>query len=209
MRYQQTLQSLVFLSFLCSIFFLSFATSATNNFLQRGSSLSVEADSNLLVSPDKSFTSGFYEVGKNAYCFSIWFTTSKDRTVVWMANRDKPVNGRGSRISLRRDGAVVLTDVDGSTVWQTNTTATDVQRAELLDFGNLALKDPHGKILWQSFDFPSDTLLPNQPFTKSKKLVSALGRGSIFLVILVFTLITVSLKYWLMFVSKMERKEPS
>jgi hypothetical protein len=174
----QNVRMRCFLRFLSSVFFLSFATSATNNFLQRGSSLSVEAGSDLLTSPDKSFTCGFYEVGENAYCFSIWFTNSKNRTVVWMANQDKPVNGRGSRISLRRDGAMVLTDVDGSTVWQTNTTATDVQRAELLDSGNLALKNRYGKILWQSFDFPTDTLLPDQPFKKSKKLVSTLGRGS-------------------------------
>lgn len=73
---------------------------------------------------------------------------------------------------------MVLADIDGSTVWETNTTSTDVDRAELLDTGNLVLKDPHGKILWQSFDFPTDTLLPDQPFTKSKKLVSTLGRGS-------------------------------
>ncbi|KAB1200644.1 putative receptor protein kinase ZmPK1 [Morella rubra] len=97
-----------------------------------------------------------------------------------MANRDRPVNGRGSRISLQRDGAMVLNDIDGSNVWETNTTSANVDRAELLDSGNLALKDPSGKILWQSFDFPIDTLLPNQPLTKSKKLVSLLARKSFY-----------------------------
>ncbi|XVE76445.1 hypothetical protein DITRI_Ditri12bG0173300 [Diplodiscus trichospermus] len=91
-----------------------------------------------------------------------------------MANRDKPVNGKGSRISLLRSGAFVLTDVDGSTIWETNSSSRDVQRVELLDNGNLVLKDSSGKILWQSFDFPTDTLLPHQPFTKSKKLISRL-----------------------------------
>ncbi|KAK9000938.1 hypothetical protein V6N11_082734 [Hibiscus sabdariffa] len=95
-----------------------------------------------------------------------------------MANFDKPVNGKGSKVSLRPDGAFVLTDVDGFTVWETNTTSTDVQMAELLDNGNLVLKNSSGRILWQSFDFPTDTLVPQQPFTKSKKLVSRLGNGS-------------------------------
>ncbi|EEF32511.1 receptor protein kinase zmpk1, putative [Ricinus communis] len=116
-------------------------------------------------------------MGQNAYWFSIWFTNSKERTVVWTANRDKPVNGQGSRISLQRDGAMVLTDVDGTIIWETNTTFVAVSRAELLDTGNLVLKNAKGKILWQSFDFPTDTLLPNQFFTKSTKLVSRLGRG--------------------------------
>ncbi|KAI5561125.1 hypothetical protein BDE02_16G093100 [Populus trichocarpa] len=117
-------------------------------------------------------------MGQNAYWFSIWFTNSKDRTVVWMANRDRPANGRGSRVSLRRDGAMVLTDVDGFIIWETNTTSTDVGRAELLDTGNLVLKGPGGKVLWQSFDFPTDTLLPNQLFTKRTKLVARLHSGS-------------------------------
>ncbi|XP_057971043.1 putative receptor protein kinase ZmPK1 isoform X2 [Malania oleifera] len=94
-----------------------------------------------------------------------------------MANRDSPVNGRGSKITLRRDGMLALTDVDDSIVWETHNTSAQIQRAELLNTGNLVLEDPQGKILWQSFDSPTDTLLPNQAFTKSKKLVSAPGKG--------------------------------
>ena len=63
-----------------------------------------------------------------------------------------------------------LRDVDGSVVWQTDTTPTDADRAELLDIGNFVLKNPHGKIRWQSFDFLTDTLLPNQFLTKKTKL---------------------------------------
>ncbi|KAJ6871214.1 hypothetical protein NC652_036778 [Populus alba x Populus x berolinensis] len=161
-----------------TVLFLFLSTSSAQNVLRRGSSLSVEDDSDILISPDKIFSCGFYGMGQNAYWFSIWFSNSKDRTVVWMANRDRPANGRGSRVSLRRDGAMVLTDVDGSIIWETNTTSTDVGRAELLDTGNLVLKDPGGKILWQSFDFPTDTLLPNQLFTKRTKLVARLHSGS-------------------------------
>lgn len=77
---------------------------------------------------------------------------------------------------------MVLRDVDGSLVWKTDlnsTTTNHVERAELLNSGNLVLKDPQGNILWQSFHFPTDTLLPNQLFTKGMKLVSnKLGRGN-------------------------------
>ncbi|KAL5807045.1 hypothetical protein ACOSQ4_029778 [Xanthoceras sorbifolium] len=161
-------------------FFLSFeASTSFQNFFGRESSLSVEDSSHVLISPDRTFTCGFYGLGgENAYWFSIWFTNSRDRTVVWMANRDRPVNGQGSRVSLRRNGAMVLTDVDGTVIWMTNTTSTWAHRAELLDSGNLVLKDIQGKILWQSFDFPTDTLLPSQYLTKSTKLISRIGSGN-------------------------------
>ncbi|KAK3037448.1 hypothetical protein RJ639_031942 [Escallonia herrerae] len=170
-------QTLVFLLVISSSCF-HFATSKVRTSLPRGSALSVEDDSDLITSQDNTFTCGFYGMGTNAYWFAIWFTNSKDRTIAWTANRDKPVNGKGSSISLKPNGAMVLTDANGLMVWMTNTTSADVDRAELLNTGNLVLKDPKGRILWQSFDSPTDTLLPSQIFTKSKSLVSALRKGS-------------------------------
>lgn len=73
---------------------------------------------------------------------------------------------------------MVLTDVDGTMVWETNTTSTDVNKAVLLNSGNLVLKNQKGEILWQSFDYPTDTLLPSQTLTKSTTLKSASRRGS-------------------------------
>lgn len=93
-----------------------------------------------------------------------------------MANRDRPVNGLGSRISLLQDGNMVLTDVDGLITWDTDTSSTDVARAELLNSGNLILTDSSGKILWQSFDYPTDTFLPIQPITKGKRLADLCKR---------------------------------
>ncbi|KNA11821.1 hypothetical protein SOVF_131610 [Spinacia oleracea] len=150
-------------------------TVVASSFLRRSASLTVKDSS--LTSPDKTFSCGFYSIGStNAYYLSIWFTNSNDKTVVWVANRDKPVNRRGSKLSLRRNGVMVLTDFDGTTAWETNTTATsNVDRVELLNTGNLVLKDNAGNILWQSFDFITDTLLPSQLFTKNKRLVSKVG----------------------------------
>lgn len=70
---------------------------------------------------------------------------------------------------------MVLTDADGSTVWNTNT--SNAVKAEISDSGNLILTDPNGNILYQSFDFPTDTLLPSQPITKTKSLVSVKAKG--------------------------------
>ncbi|XP_072970325.1 putative receptor protein kinase ZmPK1 [Typha angustifolia] len=171
---RSSILSLILISFfLCS----SAASQAT---LRRGSSLRVEQhDQDFLISPDKAFSCGFYQVGTNAYSFSIWFTNATDKAVVWTANRDSPVNGRASEISLLKDGNLVLTDVDGSTVWNANTSYTGVSMAELLNTGNLVLKDRGGKIVWESFASLTDTLLPSQPLTKGKRLISPIAKGAL------------------------------
>nr|CAD1817661.1 unnamed protein product [Ananas comosus var. bracteatus] len=141
-------------------------------YLQRGASLSVEDNSDFLISPDGAFQCGFYQVGSNAFTFSIWFVKSADRTVVWSANPNHLVHGKGSAVTLRKDGNMVLTDYNGEVIWATNT-STPPNHAQLLETGNLVIKDSSGETLWKSFDFPTDTLLPTQPITAITKLVSS------------------------------------
>lgn len=132
----------------------------------------------LMTSSGGTFSCGFYgeSGGQNAYWFSIW--DSRFKTVVWVANRERPVSGGGSTTISLRGAALVLTEADGSVVWQTNaTTSAGFDSAELLDTGNLVLKDKGGEVLWQSFHFPTDTLLPSQALTRGKKLVSRSPTG--------------------------------
>nr|CAD1823776.1 unnamed protein product [Ananas comosus var. bracteatus] len=49
---------------------------------------------------------------------------------------------------------------------------------ELLDTGNLVLRDGSGRTVWRSFDYPTDTLLPTQAFTRGKRLVSRFATGA-------------------------------
>ncbi|WOL04686.1 receptor protein kinase ZmPK1 [Canna indica] len=167
---------------IAALFFISslFSSSATVDHLTRGSSLAVEQhDTDFLVSENNTFACGFYEVGDNAFAFAVWFKNSADRTTAWVANRDHPVNGRGSRISLHKDGRLVLTDFDGTVVWSSNTSTGAVDRVKLFDSGNLAVIAGDGRRLWQSFDSPTDTLLPLQPITRSRPLVSSSSPGSV------------------------------
>ncbi|CAO1945475.1 unnamed protein product [Urochloa humidicola] len=142
--------------------------------LNIGASLSVEEhDKTFLVSPNHTFSCGFYEGGKNAFYFSIWFTNTIDKTVIWTANPSVLVNGHGSRISFISDGNLVLQDAGGSIVWGSKTSQGKGSTAHLLETGNLVIKDQGDHIVWESFDSPTDTLLPSQNFTKNKKLVSS------------------------------------
>ncbi|KAM0894773.1 hypothetical protein ACQ4PT_024240 [Festuca glaucescens] len=127
--------------------------------------------------PPPPSSSRLYRVATNAFTFSIWFNGSAAKTVAWTANRDEPVNGRGSRLAFCKDGSLALLDYNSTAVWSTNTTATSASRAHLLDNGNLVVKDQHDRSLWGSFDSPTDTLLPWQPMTRNIRLVSASARG--------------------------------
>ncbi|KAI3689051.1 hypothetical protein L2E82_46999 [Cichorium intybus] len=144
--------------------------------LKGGSFLSVKNTDHILISPNGLFTAGFHQVGDNAYCFAVWFTdqaTGEGRTVVWMANRDAPVNGKYSRLSLFKDGNLVLIDADQYINWSTHTKSSSSSvQLQLNSTGNLVLYEGE-HVLWQSFDYPTDTLLPNQPFTKNTQLVSS------------------------------------
>ncbi|XP_071704237.1 putative receptor protein kinase ZmPK1 [Rutidosis leptorrhynchoides] len=152
---------------------------ATNSFspniLTQGSSLFVEKQ-NLLVSPNRLFTAGFHQIGQNAYYFAIWFTEplfDGNQTITWVANREEPVNGKQSNFSLKKNGNLVLTDARRE-IWTSATTSTSPLQLQLLDSGNLVLTQLNEKsYLWQSFSFPTDTILPNQPFTKDTVLISS------------------------------------
>ncbi|KAG6675187.1 hypothetical protein I3842_15G088900 [Carya illinoinensis] len=150
---------------------------STNRTFSSGLSLSSENPEDVLTSPNGVFFAGFYPVGDNAYCFAIWFASrtsrSQDRTVVWMANRDQPVNGRKSKLSLLRTGNLILTDAGKFIAWETNTVFISSLELHLYNSGNLVLRTLGGESLWESFDFPTDTLLPQQFLTRNTKLVSS------------------------------------
>ncbi|KAB5529810.1 hypothetical protein DKX38_019891 [Salix brachista] len=170
----------VILLFLPLIFFSS-SSSSTIDRLSRASSLSVEHAADVLTSrPNGIFSAGFFPVGDNAYCFAVWFSESYSegkRTVVWMANRDQPVNGRKSELSVLKSGNVIITDAGRFTVWSTDTVSESSVFVYLHENGNLKLQNSGGGVLWQSFDSPTDTLLPQQLITKDMKLVSSRSQG--------------------------------
>ncbi|PKI69693.1 hypothetical protein CRG98_009849 [Punica granatum] len=150
--------------------------------LRRGSSLSVENPSDVLVSPAGAFSAGFFGVGENAYTFAIWHggpnCTGPSCVPVWMANRGVPVNGKGSRLSLTDNGNLVLSDAGASTAWSSDTVPSKAARLQLNDTGNLVLAGENGEALWQSFDFPTDTLLPTQVMKRDTVVISSRSRSN-------------------------------
>ncbi|KAK9075911.1 hypothetical protein SSX86_004241 [Deinandra increscens subsp. villosa] len=128
-----------------------------------------EADT--LVSPAGTFELGFFTPGSSGNRYlGIWYKKISVRTVVWVANRDRPVTVASSGVlRIVRSGNLVLVNGnDGITMWSSNTTSSSSSTpnaiAKLDDMGNLVVMTDKNRILWQSFDHPTDTLLPGMKF---------------------------------------------
>ncbi|KAL1200505.1 S-locus-specific glycoprotein S13 [Cardamine amara subsp. amara] len=110
-----------------------------------------------LFKPDSSSRDG------NRWYLGIWFKKIPTRTYVWVANRDKPLSIPVGTIRVLKSN-LVLFDQSDTVVWSTNVTGEDGRSplvAKLLDNGNFVLGYSNAsEYLWQSFDFPTDTLIP-------------------------------------------------
>ncbi|KAG6498239.1 hypothetical protein ZIOFF_046151 [Zingiber officinale] len=121
------------------------------------------SDATLISSGDK-FELGFFSpdpTSPNRYV-GIWFYNMTPQTVVWVANRRTPVVGRSGNLSVTSAGMLILSD-GNSTIWSSSgSPALANPVARLLDTGNFVVGETggSGSSTWQSFDLPTDTLLP-------------------------------------------------
>ncbi|XP_060669514.1 G-type lectin S-receptor-like serine/threonine-protein kinase At1g11410 isoform X2 [Ziziphus jujuba] len=136
-----------------------------------------DIDKYVLVSSGETFALGFFSPGKSNYRYvGIWYHKIPGQTVVWVANRDSPVNDSSGFLSIdATNGNLVLYKTDRininqtvvNVVWSTNASSsacspTSYCVARLLDSGNLVLLHNITKqVIWQSFDYPTNTMLPN------------------------------------------------
>ncbi|KAK7362978.1 hypothetical protein VNO77_05103 [Canavalia gladiata] len=119
-----------------------------------------------LLSPKEIFELGFFSYTNSTWYLGIWYKTIHDRdeTVVWVANRDTPLQNTAGFLKIGDKGNLVLIDQTQKPVWSSNQTTNTTPSnpvLQLLDSGNLILKEANeNNVLWQSFDYPTDTLLP-------------------------------------------------
>ncbi|KAK7328007.1 hypothetical protein VNO77_22101 [Canavalia gladiata] len=118
-----------------------------------------------LVSPKEVFEFGFFNPNSSSWYLGIWYKDTPDKTVVWVANRDTPLENSNGTLKIGGKGNLVLLDQTGNSIWSApNQTIGMNPILELLDSGNLVLIEANEKntsnYLWQSFDYPTDTLLP-------------------------------------------------
>ncbi|KAJ4846466.1 hypothetical protein Tsubulata_006879 [Turnera subulata] len=140
-----------------------------------------------LVSAGKRFELGFFTPnGSNAekrYAtkryVGIWYHNNP-QTVVWVANREKPVYDSTGVFAIAEDGNLKVLDGFNISYWSTELEAKDSSSTgsmvTLMDSGNLVMSQEypsHGsELLWQSFSHPTDTFLPGMKMDENIKLTS-------------------------------------
>ncbi|TVU42947.1 hypothetical protein EJB05_09372 [Eragrostis curvula] len=173
------------------LLFLSYSLSsvhhlcASNNHISPGEHL---LPGNTLVSDDGTFALGFFSPSNTTrkhYYIGIWYNNIPQCTVVWVANRAAPITDLSSAtLAMTRSSNLVLYDGNGRVIWMTNNTnigmassssssTTASAKAVLDNTGNFILRSSDNSstaILWQSFDYPTDTLLPGMNLRISHKM---------------------------------------
>ncbi|KAL1542095.1 G-type lectin S-receptor-like serine/threonine-protein kinase LECRK3 [Salvia divinorum] len=146
-----------------------------------GSSLTPTSNSSWL-SPSGVYAFGFFPQHVNSYAVGIFLP---DKTVVWTANRDTnpTVPADVASLLLTPEGRLVLRRRQGQDVDVISPSITTIASASMNDNGNFVLYDSDSRIIWQSFDNPTNTLLPGQRLLRGKEIFSSAsetdhGRGN-------------------------------
>ncbi|XP_039060045.1 G-type lectin S-receptor-like serine/threonine-protein kinase CES101 [Hibiscus syriacus] len=146
-------------------------TEAATNVLNHGDKLNSNS-SDYLVSRNGAVALGFckQEYGQTwdgkqfGYYLAMWYTEDKSNRSIWLANRDDPIAD---------DSGVLIVDTTGLKITRTGenpirlfslqSTSITINSSDtklvLQDTGNLVLQGTN-KVLWQSFDYPTNTFLP-------------------------------------------------
>ncbi|XP_028194656.1 G-type lectin S-receptor-like serine/threonine-protein kinase At4g27290 isoform X2 [Glycine soja] len=130
-----------------------------------------DGENETLVSAGGIIEVGFFSPGKSTRRYlGIWFKNVNPLTVVWVANRNAPLEKNSGVLKLDEKGILVILNHKNSTIWSSNISskAGNNPIAHPLDSGNFVAKNGQqpGKdaILWQSFDYPGDTHTPGIKF---------------------------------------------
>ncbi|XP_049395146.1 G-type lectin S-receptor-like serine/threonine-protein kinase LECRK1 [Solanum stenotomum] len=112
------------------------------------------------------FSFGFYQKG-DGFQVGIWLP---DKTVVWTANRDDPPLHSDAYIEFTKEGKLLLWTKQNKKVIAES--PKPVTSASMLDSGNFVIYNKTN-VVWESFDYPTDTILAGQRLTLGQSLVSS------------------------------------
>ncbi|GLT82269.1 hypothetical protein SLE2022_006680 [Rubroshorea leprosula] len=138
-----------------------------------GSSLTAALNQNSSwKSPSGDFAFGFQQIEAGMFLLGIWFDKIPEKTIIWSANGGNLVQ-QGSKIQLAKEGQFRLSDSEGKDVWVATLEGLGiVSYAAMLDTGNFVLASRDSNNLWESFNLPTDTLVPTQILKPGSKLVA-------------------------------------
>ncbi|KAI3954332.1 hypothetical protein MKW92_002479 [Papaver armeniacum] len=153
-----------------------YSTPQTYRNLTLGSSLTSGVDNTTWASQNRDFAFGFRQIEENSFLLAIWYEKIPDKTVVWFATDGTESNGeiqirKGSKLELTTDGKLILRDPQGNLIWSDGNNLSGATYAAMLDNGNFVLVGTTSAgYLWESFNHPTDTILPSQILGRVSRL---------------------------------------
>ncbi|XP_057528416.1 G-type lectin S-receptor-like serine/threonine-protein kinase At4g27290 [Amaranthus tricolor] len=121
-----------------------------------------------IISLNGQFELGFFNLSNRRY-LAIKYRNIAPDSIIWVANRNSPLNDTSGILTITSQGTLLLTANNTKNtsspklIWRANgpnPTGSINPIARLLDNGNLVV----GDYLWQSFDYPGNTLMPTMKF---------------------------------------------
>lgn len=115
-----------------------------------------------MLSSNGTFKAAMFNPVAQQIRFYLCVIHVESNTIVWSANRDSSVSKSGSMI-LTTNGINIIEDGgSGSSRWSTPPFQSSVSALQLTETGNLVLLDQSNASLWESFHYPTDTIVIGQ-----------------------------------------------
>ncbi|CAL5432054.1 unnamed protein product [Camellia sinensis] len=160
---KETFMIMIIFFLIIILCFLDSLDASWVNTLNQGDKLNSSA---YLVSAGKIFTLGFFipSTFSNDSYLGIWSSNDSYRKV-WVGNRNTPIADNSGVLAIDSVGKLIVTHNGGDPIELCGgLTGTNVA-ATLFDSGNfiVTVANNNGSkktVLWESFDYPTDTLLP-------------------------------------------------
>ncbi|PPD81870.1 hypothetical protein GOBAR_DD21198 [Gossypium barbadense] len=156
---------------LISCFYLLFATALDT--ITPSKSIK---DPDVIISQNGVFRLGFFSLANSSNRYvGILYHQIPVQTVVWVANRNRPLKDSSGILTISDDGNLVVSNGKAEILWSTNVTnlVPNATSAQLLDSGNLVLNNGENggsSILWESFQHPSNVFLQTMKISTDVKM---------------------------------------
>ncbi|XP_052875514.1 G-type lectin S-receptor-like serine/threonine-protein kinase At1g11330 [Gossypium arboreum] len=127
-----------------------------------------------IISQSGVFRLGFFSFANSSNRYvGILYNQIPVQTVVWVANRNKPLKDSSRILNISDYGNLVVSNGKAEVVWSShvNNTAPNATTAQLLDSGNLVLSNGEDgpSSLWESFEDPSNAFLETMKISNDVK----------------------------------------
>ncbi|XP_039026901.1 G-type lectin S-receptor-like serine/threonine-protein kinase At1g11330 [Hibiscus syriacus] len=130
-------------------------------------------DPEVIISKSEVFRLGFFSFANSSNRYvGILYNQIPVQTVVWVANKNKPLKDFSGILGISDDGNLVVLNGKSEIIWSSNVTGlVPNTTAQLLDSGNLVLNngDDNGASLWESFQHPSNVFIETMKISTDVK----------------------------------------